>query len=1367
MRFALWILLSLVVIPGTALPEDSILSMEYIDTNDGLPQNSVRSVKADHEGYLWVGTEKGLARYDGHGFVDFSELMEDIPKDVSLGIQVDSKNRIWSSWYGHSLRILSSDRSNVMLLEPAKGFPKDLETRIEPIIMELPNGVTWFPGVENIYRLDPDNIVTSINLNSPIRSQPSLIKNYIVVGTMKGMTLIDTNTESIKNVKTPTTPLDKLVDSPAAPLNQVGTEDAILFCTRTGVFKYMLEKEEVSRLSGHTDAPIIACQQLDSNLLIGSRQPQSKNIDLKTLNMDTLQFVPNQSGLPDSINLRFATNPLNSFTDSNDFRWLATGSNLYRAKGDNTSFQRITSPHAPFGLGDIFTEDSSGAVWARTDGYGLARFSLYSRRFSTIKPPVHVVDSERIRSPVVDKDNNVWAINNDQDLLFWNRSNDTWKKIYSFKYTNIKWLETLPDGSIWTIIPHEGKIVGYDPGTDSWPYEYEVKLLAAAFGQSRDGRLILASQGDVFLLSPYSGQMEKITNEPIRGQIRVFTEDAAGGLWVGTHEAGLVRVDISGNLQYWDTSNSDLGSDKIFSVHIGRNQKLWIGTWHGGLNVFDTINNEFTQYDVNSGLPDSTVFGILEDDGGSFWLSTYSGLVKFTPCSNDNCQPGIQTFTQQDGLQGDEFDADSHFRSDRGEFLFSGTGGLNTFYPGLIPINKQAPTVRLSRAQLNDGPLPGALSEFALPGSVQLPFNFGEVRLEVAILDFNTPKKNRFQYRDLKRNDTWKEMQQPYISLRGLSDGAHTFEFRGANNDGVWSTNNAAITLVVAPPYYRHPFMLTLYLLLAILTPVTYFHRKQKRFIRTQASLKKEVAKRTIELEHANKSRERFFANISHEISTPVHMILLMLENHMASVSGEDRKIYKSATGYAAQLMVYLKQLVNEARCREIDNKLYAVEITSIIQQLVESNQPVASSRSISLQIKSLPENRVAFYASSAVSIFSNLLCNALVYTPEKGSIKIAGEVEGDRYTVSISNTISPDQGTDIKSYLTRGSRGTFNANYFGGHGLGLSIVTSGIEILGGTLDVDLLDESTIVFNISLPLAPKNMPVLKLSDDLAFSHEQMLSIKLVNDDDSPPPVKGSTNNSTSVLIVEDDIHVAKLLNQALSRNYQVFVAVSHETAIQLLEKHRPDVILCDLFLPDKSGLEILKTVRSRRMSMDTFFVMMTASVSEEDRLKSQQLAVDRFVRKPVSAESLRLLIENHRTLAAQRLERQYKEELTRKARIENVRNPTLSFKQRFAKALEELYSNPETSIEAIQTRLSMGYSQLMRNCKQHFGQSPKRLLIQKRVDSASELLESSEYSIGYIAEMCGFSSHSQFSIVFKKETGMTPAAFRKSSRKEI
>ncbi|RLC97908.1 MAG: hypothetical protein DRI65_18835, partial [Chloroflexota bacterium] len=733
-------------------------SLDHVNTDDGLPQNSVRSVLVDLDGYVWAGTEKGLARFDGQRFINFSELIPDIPEDVSLGLQLDSSNRIWTSWYTNSIRILSANRQDVLVINAAEASPNDLLTKTPPRFIESGNGEIWFPGNKNLYRINNKDEVTSIPLDVPVINAGTIVDDLIVFGTLNGLLLLDPETENTEYISIPGYQKGAISSGPIVALR-----DSVIFCHTKGVFRYQLNSDVLKQLTGDTDLQISKCKLLGSDLLISSSKPGMESIVISTLNIASGKFTANPAGLPDSADKLLSIGLYDTFVDKDNNRWVLIGRELYRSNGAVGEFRPVELPNKPFGNEDVFAQSLSGAVWLRTDGDGLAKFSRYSQRFQTVIPPATISKASKIRAMAVDSNDNVWLSSDGQKLLYWDRADNTWIDQLPGNTGNIKGIEILPDASVWVILPDFGKLIGFDPQTNAPEQEYLFSRLAHAFGQTPGGRLILATDNNVILMNPHSGARETLNKEPLNGQIRAFEQDDQGNTWVGTHEFGLAKINPSGETQYWSTDNSALSSSKIFSLHFDASDLLWIGTWHGGLVSFNPSTNQFQHYGMDDGLPDSTIFGILEDDAGYLWLSTYDGLVRFKACQIENCKPEVIVFTHHDGLQANEFDADSHFQSSRGELFFAGRGGLNAFYPESIQINQQAPVVKISRIQLNDGPLPGSESEFVVPAVVNLPYGFGNLRLELSVLDFNDPVKNRLQYRDLNVDEAWKDMQQPYL----------------------------------------------------------------------------------------------------------------------------------------------------------------------------------------------------------------------------------------------------------------------------------------------------------------------------------------------------------------------------------------------------------------------------------------------------------------------------------------------------------------------------------------------------------------------------------------------------------------------------
>ena len=350
-----------------------------------------------------------------------------------------------------------------------------------------------------------------------------------------------------------------------ATWNVLRHRGALVFCHPRGVFNFDFKTDRLNLIHGSTGYSISNCEQLGSRLLVSQRKTASTESMLVTLDLNTGTRVANSKGLPEFSSTRDALGLYDVLTDNRGTHWVLMGNHLYRSRGPNGDFVEVKLPFKPFGREDVFAMSPSGVVWLRTDDNGLARFSRHAKRFFTIKPPADLSPSSRVRNIAVDRDNNVWLSNAGSKLLHWNRSDDTWVDQLPGNAVTIKAITSLPDGTVWVALSGNNQLIGFDPETRTWKHEYQFRLLFSAFSQTSDGRLLFSSERHVFVLAPGTGQLEQVTQRPVKGQIRALLQDSAGNTWVGTHENGLTKIGPSGHIQQWITENSGLS---LSLIHI-------------------------------------------------------------------------------------------------------------------------------------------------------------------------------------------------------------------------------------------------------------------------------------------------------------------------------------------------------------------------------------------------------------------------------------------------------------------------------------------------------------------------------------------------------------------------------------------------------------------------------------------------------------------------------------------------------------------------------------------------------------------------------------------------------------------------------
>ena len=337
--------------------------------------------------------------------------------------------------------------------------------------------------------------------------------------------------------------------------------------------------------------------------------------NLSTIDISNRKLIPNKAGLPRTDKLHNAQGLLDIFVDSVGNNWLLAGGNLFYSIKSENIFQRIDLPASPFGVESVFEECSAEVVCFRTDGRGLGVISPLSIRFETIISSKDVSNSTKFRNLKVDSENNVWVINSDNRILKWHREQNAWADKTPENTPTIRGLEILPDDSVWILIPSIQKILGFDPKTHSWRFEIDTGSLSPVLSQMKDGRLLAVSNNRLIGINGQSGDFAELSSTELPGQTRVVIQDHESNYWIGSHEAGLTKIDATGQfINNWNTNNSKLKSNHIYSLNITTSGILWIGTWHGGLFSFDLSTEKIEQHSVEEGIPASTIFAVLEDE---------------------------------------------------------------------------------------------------------------------------------------------------------------------------------------------------------------------------------------------------------------------------------------------------------------------------------------------------------------------------------------------------------------------------------------------------------------------------------------------------------------------------------------------------------------------------------------------------------------------------------------------------------------------------------------------------------------------------------------------------------------------------------
>jgi len=367
----------------------------------------------------------------------------------------------------------------------------------------------------------------------------------------------------------------------------------------------------------------------------------------------------------------------------------------------------------------------------------------------------------------------------------------------------------------------------------------------------------------------FQRKFEQITsyNKIYQGSITVeigfvfsIVHDKDNNIWIGT-ENGLNCYAQNQDVffRYNETGREmDLSSRLIYSLHVDSKNRLWVGT-ASGLNRYNPDKENFTVYTEESGLPNDLINAIIEDNNYCLWLSTNKGLSKF-----DIEKREFLNFDITEGLQSYEFNHSAASKSKDGEIFFGGISGFNSFYPDKLPKNPYRPEIVITSFELIDNK--GSIHSYSNFNNHLRKVKFNQsFTVRFAALDFTLPASNYFEYSlNLKSNqEQWIPIgNQNSVTFLNIPAGEYSLKIRGSNNDRIWNTQGAEITIISVAPFWRTKFAFYFYILMAV--SLVYFLiqlrtqtlRKSNRVLRDRDIAAKEISRQKDMLSLRNKNIE-------------------------------------------------------------------------------------------------------------------------------------------------------------------------------------------------------------------------------------------------------------------------------------------------------------------------------------------------------------------------------------------------------------------------------------------------------------------------------------------------------------------------------
>lgn len=1400
---------------GPAAPAERIapvatdaMRFRHLTVENGLSQNAVFDILQDREGFVWMGTKDGINRHDGREVTVYRHDPFDaatLPSSYVTALLESADGHLW----------VGTLDAGVARLDPATGevvryanSPREEITALA----EGADGTLWIGTRDDgLYRLagaEPEAEVVAFrhDPSDPASLSDDRVDALLVdrdgtvwIGTLAGLDRREGDGFTRFNVTAETDPED-------------------------------LAPDRVTALMQTADGTIWAATPFG----------MSRVNDPATGAFTPFPFPPRDPHFTWGEVLDLAEGPDGGL-------WCATQSMLRRFDPEAGTYTYVLyDADNPDGLSGSYLLsllwDRSNVLWVGTNGYGLNLYDAKSARFGTLdRPEAGDGASEwstfSARALFEDRDGRVWvAVHNQvyvQDepggelLPFRPRGQippDWATPVWSMDASSIAQDR---EGAIW--LTDEDGLHRYDPAARQYrvyrhdPDDPESMLepksaerIRGVF-EDRAGTIWVVTRCSISRLDdPEAGRFRHVRHcpddegrDPGGTMFLSMHEDTRGRFWIAT-ETGLLRFDPrTGEARRYQTDPSDptsLSNDRVLSVLADPqtpDDVLWIGTAGGGLNRFDVDAETFQHITEADGLPNNVVYGVLPDDDGRLWLSTNRGLARYDPRTG-----AVQTYDARDGLQSNEFNTASFHRGGSGKLYFGGVYGVNVFDPADFEDNPFVPAVALTGLRIGDQPVTvgDATGLLAREPWATEPLRLGPsenmVTVSFAALDFSAPEKNRYAYRMEGLDDDWIQAgTDGSATYTNLPAGRYTFRVRGSNNDGVWNEVGTSLALVVSPPWWRSWWAYAVYaLLLGGLVAAVMRYREDRRRLAQEAADERREAEALRELD---RSKNAFFANVSHEFRTPLTLTLGPLDDVLAGDYGPVPEMasapLRMARRSAERVLALINQILDLSRLEADSAPLRAqrADLATFVSTHLETFGPIAAHRRIRVTFVP-PENPVEVWLDpeKAGTILTNVIGNAFKFTPEGGTVRLGVEADGVEARVIVRDSGPGIAEPDLARVFDRFYQAHTDADHPLGTGIGLALSREVATLHGGTLTAESEIGFGSTFTLTLPLGrdhlrPDQVDASPWTPPAPF-------VPVPETADAAPeadPVDDEAEDRTTVLVVDDHADIRAFVRRHLERGgYRVTEATDGEDALASVRQRLPDVVISDVMMPRLDGLGLCRALRE---DPDTDFLpilLLTAKATTEDRLEGLAELCDGYLTKPFDVRELVVRVDTLLALRRRLRDRfaahgvpsgdgasgdghmgdgrsgdgragdgYLSADALTVAPADTAHTPVESADDVFVtsvhEAIRQNLADESFGVGVLAETMGLSRSHLLRRTTALMDASPSDLIRSARLDQAARLLSARAGTVSEIAYAVGFKSVAHFSDAFLAHTGMRPSAY--------
>lgn len=1037
------------------------------------------------------------------------------------------------------------------------------------------------------------------------------------------------------------------------------------------------------------------------------------------------------------------------------------------------------NPLSPSSLNDALVTDmyldNEHILWVGTYSNGINKTNLDAKPFQQINHnplnPNSLIDNN-VRSIAEDKQGNIWVGTRFKGITVISKNNI---------YRHIQWSANgLNNNSIKTIFcdSHGYVWIGTLRGLNMYdPFKKVMRSFLNSdiknnyvfvFDAYEDHlhQIWFASWNGIYKYIPSTDSLvlQKMPAMPSNTAMSIM-EDRNRHIWIGTEGGGISTFKPLGNdrlqlvkqfRQSKNNSNS-LSDDNVYCIYQDIDGMIWIGTG-SGLNRFDPSTASFKLF-----LPNANVTKVVEDNSGSLWVSHNKGLLKINKRTLQ-----IRNFSTQDGLKGNDFTDGSIFKSpSKGKLFFGGNNGINIFYPDSIRPNRNVPKIFLTELQILNkvvrikDTVNGRVllhKPFYLTSEIDLNYQDKSIAIEFSGLHFANPSGIKYAYmlEGFDKNWIYTNAENRIAAYSNLSRGNYIFKVKAANSDGIWNPVPATLKINVLPPFWASTAAYIFYAI--IFSGLLYaFYYYSLRYAKLKSKLGYENLLQEKELE-MRQSKIEFFTNISHEIKTPLSLILTPIDQ-LQTENKDNPKIIKqlkTIKNSGDRLLKLINQLLDIRRFETGNDKLnlQKTDLVVLLQTIVDSFSPMAIDKFIDLKfISSIEQLTETIDVDKIEKVLYNLLSNAFKFTPKFGQITLTLKYQNNNIIISVTDNGSGIPNGELETIFKPFQQASTNKS--GGTGLGLAYARALVELHDGTIHAESFSgtdgQKRTIFTVKLPSRLIDVPI---DNAVVSTEEEITASNLEIIDEQKIDAKALT-----VLIVEDNLELRTYLCDFFSATYTILEAENGSKGLELANEYIPDLIISDLMMTEMDGLELCKQIKTATMTSHIPFILLTAKSLIESQIEGITIGADDYITKPFNLELISLKVRNL-FLSQIKQREKYRREINLQSSIEIPISPDDKLLKKVIEYVEKNIANPELDVESIGKDIGLSRSQLYRKMKALTDLSVGETIRNIRLKHASQLLLENKFNVSEVAYMVGFTDPDYFRKSFKAAFGVSPSKYK-------